>query len=204
MLMPNLLYIHFFYYLKKKTCRQINVRENFSFSNENIATILELHPNPNVVTKIDFNFCYWVNSQKLCDFVKQCTNLKDLSVAHSTISNHDLAEILAGNENISKLSFSIESPDTFWSRKNVVHNVWLHDSPHKRYNSSFRIDCENLISLSQFGKCRNTMAQLKSLEIYMQQYPSILVAVLRYIYEICIYQSCIKFYKPYILVLANR
>ena len=158
------------------TCyRQINVRENFACCNENIATILELHPNPNIITRLDFNFCYWIQSRQLCDFIKQCTNLKDLSVAHSTVSNHDLAGILALNEHISKLSFSIESPDTFWSENNFAPKVWLHDSPQQSYS----IECENLISSSQFGKCRNTMAQLKSLEIYMQQHTCVLVALLR-------------------------
>ena len=155
------------------------MRENFVCSNENIATILELHPNPQIITKLDFEYCYWIPSQQLCDLIKQCKNLEELSVSHSTVRNQYLAEILALNERISKLSFSIESPDTFWCERNFAPKVWLHDSFQKNSKSSFSIDCENLISLTQFGKCRNTIAQLKNLEIYMQQYPSILVALLR-------------------------
>ena len=160
-------------------CRQINVRENFTCSNENIATILELHLNRNIITKLDFNFCYWITGQKLCDFIKHCTNLEDLSVSHSTVSNHELAEILALNERISKLSFNIENPDTFWREKNFAPKVWLSESFQKTSKSSYSIDCENLISSSHFGKCRNTMAKLKTLEIYVQQDPSIIVALLR-------------------------
>ena len=95
------------------------MRENFVCSNENIATILELHPNPQIITKLDFEYCYWIPSQQLCDLIKQCKNLEELSVSHSTVRNQYLAEILALNERISKLSFSIESPDTFWREKKL-------------------------------------------------------------------------------------
>ena len=148
------------------SCRRINVRSNFEYSRENIAKILALHPNPQVVTQLDFNFCYWVQSQELCDFVKQCTHLNELSVAHSTISNHDLAEILALNENISKLSFSIESPETFWLDKNGS----------ELSSATFSLKS---FSKSHFGKCGKTLGKIESLELYIGQYPVILGTVLR-------------------------
>ena len=161
--------------------RHINVRENFAYSGENIAKILQVHPNPHILTKLDLNFCYWVSSLKLCTFVKQCKKLTELAVVHSSVSNQDLAEILAENENISKLSFSIESPETFWSEKNFVPNVWLRDTPQQNSTYSYSIDWDHLILSSNFGKSRKTFGQLKSLEIYMQQHPTILITLLRYI-----------------------
>ena len=149
----------------KICCRQINVRENFKYSRENIAKILELHPNPNAVTKLDFNFSYWIPRQELFDFVMQCTNLKELSVAHSSINIQDLAEILFQNERISKLSFSIESPETFWL-----------ENRSELLSATFSLD---LFSSSHFGKCKKTLGKIESLEIYMGQFPVILGTLLR-------------------------
>ena len=161
---PNFLFITTISY------RQINVRENFANSGENIATILKFHPNPNIIRKLDFNFCYWISSQDLCGLVKHCKNLRELSVAHSTISNRDLAEILAENVNISKLSFSIENPETFWLESELQLS-----------SATFSLDpWANLYSYSQFGICENTFLKIQSLEIYMEQYPVILGTVLRY------------------------
>lgn len=150
-------------------CRQINARKNFEYITENIATILELHPNPNVVTKLDFNFCYWISSENLCQFVKQCKNLEELAVAHTAISNRDLAEMLAENENICKLSFSIERPETFWLENEIEISS---ESSHLNLWGV-------LISNSVFGKCVKALAKLESLEIYIGQYPVILGTVLR-------------------------
>ena len=36
--------------------RQINVRDIFAYNGENMERVLQLHPNPKVVTKLDFNF----------------------------------------------------------------------------------------------------------------------------------------------------
>ena len=146
------------------------MRKNFEYITQNIATILELHPSPNVVTKLDLNSCYWISSQELRNFAKRCTNLKELAVAHSGVSNQDLAEILTENEQIRKLSFSIETPETFWlenENENVLAtfglDLWVRQLPN-----------------SHFGKCVKTLAKLESLEIYMGQYPAILGTVLRY------------------------
>ena len=153
----------------KTYCRQINVRKNFDYITENIATVLELHPNPNVVTKLDFNFCYWISCRELLEFVKQCKNLGELAVAHCAISNRDLAEILAENENIRKLSFSIENAELFWLENKIEIS-----------SESFDLDPWGvLISNSVFGKSGKTLAKLESLEIYMGQYPVILGTVLR-------------------------
>ena len=146
------------------------MRENFEYITENIATILELHPNPDVVTKLDFNFCYWIPCRELREFAKQCTNLKELAVAHSGVSNQDLAEILAENEQICKLSFSIETPETFWLE-------------HASQNLSTTFDLDlwvEQLQNSHFGKCIRTLAKLESLEIYIGQNPVILGTVVRY------------------------
>ena len=132
---------------------------------ENIATILELHLNPKVVTKLDFDFCYWVASRELFDFVKKCPNLKELSVAHSSLINQDLAEILAENFKISKLSFSLDSPETVWSEISLAFNC---------QNS-----WERQFSLSRFSKCNKAFARMTSLNLYMGQHPIILGTILR-------------------------
>ena len=124
-----------------------------------------------MITKLDFNFCYWIPGKKLCDFVKQCPNLKDLSVAHSTVSNKDLAEILAGNEKISMLSFSIESQDAFWIENEIQNS---------KATVSVDPPLGSPLSISHFGKCEKTLGELESLEIYTGQYPVILGTVLRY------------------------
>ena len=150
--------------------REINVRKNFAYSGENIATILKFHPNPNIVRKLEFSFCYWIQSKELCDFVKQCTNLKELSVAHSTLSNCDLSEIILEIKTISKLSFSIETPESFWLEN-------------EKKISSSKVRSDSLVNRflnSHFGKCQESFARLESLEIYMGQYPTILGTLLRY------------------------
>ena len=136
---------------------------------ENFEKILEHHPNPNVVTKLDFSYCYWIPGQKLCDFIKQCKNLKELLVAHSTVSNRDLAEILVEHENISKLSLSIDSPASFML-ENEIENSSATCSVDPWANKNF-----NAI----FGKCEKILSKLESLEIYSGPYPVILGTMLR-------------------------
>ena len=104
------------------------------------------------------------------NFAKRCKNLKELGIAHSPISNQDLAEILAGNEQLRKLSFSIETPETFWLEN-------------KSQNLSATSTLDSLakqLTNSHFFKCGKTLAKLESLEIYIGQYPVILGTVLRY------------------------
>ena len=150
--------------------RQINVRENFALSSENISFIMKLDHIPHDLKKLDLNYCYWISSKELCTFVKRCKNLRELAVAHSAISNLDLAEILAENKNISKISFRIENPATFWlSNENASaseafgFNLWA-----------------KLFSNTHFGKCREAFARLESIEIYIGQQPIILATLLRY------------------------
>ena len=143
--------------------------------------ILEFHCNPNIVTKLDFKFCYWIESKKLRNFAKKCTNLRDLSVAHSNLSNQDLAEILEKNENILKLSFSIETPDTFWFQTDIVSTLQINDINKRKTSAPFSIEWEDLFSLSHFFKCGKRFALLQSLEICMRQSPIILGTILRYI-----------------------
>ena len=107
----------------------------------------------------------------MCNFAKQCGNLRELAVAHSSISNHDLAEILVENENITRLSFSIESPETFW-----LANGFEHPSERSSYDS-----WADHFANSHLGKCKKTLAKLESLEIYLGQYPVVLGTTLRYV-----------------------
>ena len=150
-------------------CRHINVRNNFCCSKENILSLLQLHTNPDVVTKLDFNFCYWIPRNEIVHFVKQCKNLKELAVAHSTIGSKDLEEILSENVKISKLSISIHYPETFEQNEKLVDH-YLHQST----------VLEDPLSFIHLGKCRQTFAQLESLELHMGQYPIIFATLIRY------------------------
>ena len=102
------------------------------------------------------------------DFLKECRNLKELSVLNSSLSILDLAEVLSVIENISKLKFSINSPEEFWNAakfsSQTNQNSW-----------------EHLFSSSNLEGCKNSLATLQSLEIYMGQYPLILGTLLRYV-----------------------
>ena len=149
-------------------CRHINVRNNFYCSNKNIVSLLRLHTKPDAVEKLDFNFCYWIPSKTITHFVKQCNNLKELAVAHSTIGSQELEEILCDNVKITKLSFSIHDPKGFEQNKNLC-NYYLHQTTVS----------EDPLSFLHFGKCRQTLAQLETLKLHMGQYPIILATLLR-------------------------
>ena len=102
--------------------------------------------------------------------MKQCKKLTELSVAHSPVSNQDLSEILVENEQIRKLSLSIETPETFWL-----------ENESKNLSATSSLDSlAKQLPNSHFVKCGKTLAKLESLEIYMGQYPVILGTVLRY------------------------
>ena len=149
-------------------CRHINIRESFCFSKENVLKILQLHPNPNVVTKLDFSFCYWIPKKEITEFVKQCTNLKELAVAHSTIGSQELEEILCENVHVTKLSFSIHDSEGFEQNEKLV-NYYLHQPA----------VWEDPLSLLHLGKCRKILSQLETLELHMGQYPIILATIIR-------------------------
>ena len=149
-------------------CRHINVRNNFCCSKENILSLLQLHTNPDVVTKLDFNFCYWIRSKAITHFVKQCMNLKELAVAHSTIGSKDLEEILCENTHVTKLSFSIHDSEGFAQNEKLADH-YLHQTT----------ELEDPLSFIHLGKCRQTLAQLETLELYVGQYPFILATLLR-------------------------
>ena len=149
-------------------CRHINVRDNFGCSNENILNILQLHPNPEIVTELDFSFCYWIASKEVTDFVKQCRHLDKLSVAHSTIGSQELEEILCENAKISKLSFSINDPKSFGQNEKLIGH----------YLKKTTV-LEDPLSLLNLSKCRQTLAQLETLELYIGQYPIILTTLLK-------------------------
>ena len=163
-------------------CRCINARENFSYSEENILKVLQLHHNPDMVTNLDLNFCYWVSNEELSNFTKQCTNLTELAVAHSTVTSHNLSEILLENPNISKLSLSILSPEEFWSQeKHAVKCLHQLQQSSKEHSGNISTSWKNLLSLSHFGICHTTLAQLKSLNLHMGQHPIILGTLLLYV-----------------------
>ena len=149
-------------------CRNINVKESFSLNKENILNMLQLHPNPNVITKLDFSFCYWVPTKELTKFAKQCKNLTELAVAHSTIGSKDLEEILCENTHVTKLSFSIHDSEGFAQNEKLADH-YLHQTT----------ELEDPLSFIHLGKCRQTLAQLETLELYVGQYPFILATLLR-------------------------
>ena len=144
--------------------RHIHVRDNFSCSSENLIKILQVHPNPHIVTEIDFNFYYWIPAREIIKFVKQCTNLDKLSVAHSTIGTQELEEILCGNAKISKLSISIHDPESFWQNNKLVDH----------YLEKTTVSGDDPLALLNLTNCRETLSKLETLELNMGQYPIIL------------------------------
>ena len=162
--------------------RGINVRENFSCSDENILKILQLHHNTDVVTNLDLNFCYWISNTELCNFTKRCTNLTALAIAHSTVTSPDLAEILHEHPHISKLSLSIRGPEEFWSKeKHVLKCLHQLQFSFEEYSGDTSFLWGDLLSLSHFGICHKTLAQLKNLNLHMGQHPIILGTLLLYV-----------------------
>ena len=148
-------------------CSHINVRDNFCCSKYNILSVLKVHPNPDVLTKLDFNCCYWLPREEIIHFVKQCSSLTELAIAHSNIGSSDLEEILCDNVNISKLSFSVHHPESFEQNEKLVA-YYLHQDV-----------LEDPLSVLNFGKCRQTFARLETLELHMGQYPIILATLFR-------------------------
>ena len=164
----NITTIYWLYGVKIINCRYINVRENFCCSKENILKILQLHPNPDVVTNLDFNFCYWIPRNEIVHFVKQCKNLTELAVAHSTIGSQELEEILCENVHVTKLSFSIHDSEGFAQNEKLV-NYYLNQTT----------VWEDPLSFLHLGKCRQILAKLETLELHMGQYPIILATLIR-------------------------
>ena len=130
--------------------------------------ILKLHPNPNVVTKLDFSFCYWIPKKEITDFVKQCTNLKELAVAHSTIGSQELEEILCENVHVTKLSFSIHDSEGFEQNEKLVDH----------YLEKTTVSGDDPLALLNLTNCRETLSKLETLELNMGQYPIILTTLL--------------------------
>ena len=154
------------------------MREAFACSQENIGEIL-LHYNPDVVTKLDFNFCYWLSRKEISEFARSCNFLKELSVAHTKIHIRDIAEVLCKNLKISKLSLSIESPKSFWCVQNsaVEYLQQFQDCSNETYGKMF---WQNLLSLSQLESAKEPLAHLSYLDLHIGQDPLILGTILRY------------------------
>ena len=148
-------------------CRNINVKESFSLNKENILNMLQLHPNPNVITKLDFSFCYWVPTKELTKFAKQCKNLTELAVAHSTIDSHHLEEIICENVHITKLCFSINVSEGFDQNAKLV-NYYLHQTA----------GWEDPLFFLHLGKCRKILAQLETLQLHVGEYPIIIATLI--------------------------
>ena len=156
------------------------MRENFAVTNKNIGNIIHLHPSPDAITTLDFNFCYWVSSKKICDFVKQCPSLTELAVANSTVGTQELADILCNNTKISKLSLSIASPEYLWPNIEPAIKC-MNDIQQNSKKESTATLWGELLSLSNFGKCQETLAQLESLDLHMGEHLIILATVIRLI-----------------------
>lgn len=137
--------------------------------------MLTLHFNPDIVTELDFNFCYFLSSKEISCFAKQCKHVKELSVAHSTISSRDLAEILHDNLKISKLCFNICDPNSFW----LTEETGINNGSHK-LDVSTSNSWKSLLLRSEFGKCLQSLTQLLSLDLHIGQEPLVLGTILKY------------------------
>lgn len=131
------------------------------------------------MTKLDFNFCYWLSGKEISEFAKSCSYLKELSVAHTKIPTSDIAEVLCENMKISKLSLSIQSPKNYWCVENSVveYLQQLQEDPNGMSGKMF---WQNLLSLSQFENAKEPLAQLSYLDLHIGQDPLILGTILRY------------------------
>ena len=132
-----------------------------------------------MVTKLDFNFCYWLSRKEISEFSKSCNYLKEFSVAHAKIHTSDIAEVLCGNLKISKLSLSIESPQSYWCVENSVVE-YLQQFQEDPNGMSGKMFWQNLLSLSHFGSAKEPLAQLSYLDLHIGQDPLILGTILRY------------------------
>ncbi|KAK4004674.1 Uncharacterized protein APZ42_015845 [Daphnia magna] len=156
--------------------RHINVREAFACSEENIEKILHNY-NPDVVTKLDFNYCYWLSGKEISDFARSCSNLKELSVAHTNIDISDVAEVLSENVKLSKLSLSIANPESYWCTEQSVIDC-LQQLQEDSEEMSGKMIWQNLLSLSQLGTAKESLAQLSCLDLHIGQNPVILGTIL--------------------------
>lgn len=161
--------------------RSINVREVFTLCEERIDRLLVHHPSPDILTHLDLNFCYWIPTEILINFIKRCNNLKSLAVAHTNITCADLANILH-HSSISKLSFSVNSKAFWINEKQVVKylNYFCQSSNYKIANAS--ASWHSLLSFSHFGKCKHFLTKLTSLDLFIPQDAILLGSFLRYIY----------------------
>lgn len=132
-----------------------------------------------MVTKLDFNFCYWISGKQISDFARKCSNLKELSVAHTNIDISDVADVLCENVKLSKLSLSIENPESYWcAEQSVIDCVQqFQEDPEEM---SGKMIWQNLLSLSQLGAAKESLAQLSCLDLHIGQNPVILGTILRY------------------------
>jgi hypothetical protein len=167
------------------------VREAFFCNQENIGEIL-LRYNPDVVTKLDFNFCYWLSRKEISEFARSCNYLTELSVAYTDILVKDIAEVLCQNIKISKLALSICNPSSYWCVKySVVEFLQrFHEGPIAEKSSD--IFWQNLLSLSQLESAKEPLAQLKYLDLHIGQDPLILGTLLRY-EKMCILNSAVTY-----------
>lgn len=156
---------------------QINVREIFTCQGK-IERIPHLHFDPEIVTVLDLNFCYWMSSKEIKSFATQCKNLKEFSVAHSNITIEDLTGVLECKK-ITKLSLSTE---------NLTHcNFWLEDTsesihPQKLENAAAFDEATfwgSLVYKSKLVRCLSSFSRLLSLEIHTKQDPIILGTIIR-------------------------
>ena len=155
------------------------MREAFVCNQENIGEIL-LHYNPDVVTKLDFNFCYWLSRKEISEFARSCNYLKELSVAHTKILVKDIAEVLCQNIKISKLSLSIQNPNSYWCVQHSVIEYLQRFQEGPTDERSNKMFWQNLLSLSQLESAKEPLAQLNYLDLHIGQDPLILGTILRY------------------------
>lgn len=162
--------------MKHSNFRYLNAREAFSFNNESLTKLLRHHFNPDVLTELDFNFCYWISSKDISSFARRCKNLEELSVVHSNLTIRDLIHILQEDTKITKLRLSINSQKEFWLTDHITMKKSV-GMPSDQ--SSYGTAWKNLFLVCEFEKCRLTMSKLTSLDLQMGQDPIVLGTILR-------------------------
>ena len=136
------------------------------------------HSNPDIITRLDFNFCYWMSAVDVNHFLKRCNHLEELRVAHTNLNLKDLTDALHNNGSITRVSLSIQNSKDFWVAQPVgecFQQLQLESKEQCGHTGSW----QTLLSMSHFAKCQKFLTQLHSLELYVEQDPVILGILLR-------------------------
>lgn len=155
-------------------CRCIKTLDSFHVSRERVDQLLLLHTNTEIITKLDFSYCYWIPSGLLLSITLKCPSLEVLLVSHSNLNCSHLAQLLHEDSKISQLSFSITHPKEFW-KDGAIPYV-------KQFKNEMLLpDTDRLWCQSCLSQCRPALIKLTSLDIhFIHQDSLILETLLRY------------------------